>query len=71
MGLPVTNPERTIVDAFEAASQPDQFVMATRQALQRGMTTPRRLRAAAAFRSPRAAAFVEHAIETTSASGCS
>jgi predicted transcriptional regulator of viral defense system len=62
MGLPVTKPERTIIDAFEAASQPDQLEMATRQALEQALTTPRRLRAAAAARSPRARAFVERAI---------
>jgi predicted transcriptional regulator of viral defense system len=63
MGLPVTRPERTIIDAFEAGSQPDQLEMAVRQALAEVLTTPRRLRAAAARRSPRARAFVERAVE--------
>jgi predicted transcriptional regulator of viral defense system len=51
-GLPTTSVERTILDALEAGTQPEQIEMAVRQAVDRVLTTPRRLRAAAA---PRAA----------------
>ncbi len=52
-GVPVTSPERSIVDALEAGTQPDQIELAVTQALERGLTTPSRLRAAAASRSAR------------------
>jgi len=65
-GLPVTNPERTIVDAIKDGTQPEQVEMAIRQALERGMTTPRRLRAAASSSSERARRFVEASIEGAS-----
>jgi len=58
-GLPVTSPERTIVDALKGGTQPEQIEMAIRQALEREMTTPRRLRAAATSSSGRARRFVE------------
>lgn len=58
-GLPVTSPERTIVDALETGAQPEQVELAVRQALDRGLTTPRRLRAAAATRPARVRQFVE------------
>ena len=46
-GVPVTSPERTIVDCLESGVQPDQVRLAIRQALDRGLTTPRRLAHAA------------------------
>ncbi len=46
-GMPVTSPERTIVDCLESGVQPDQVRLAIRQALDRGLTTPRRLAHAA------------------------
>jgi predicted transcriptional regulator of viral defense system len=49
-GLPTTSPERTILDALEAGTQPEQIEMAVRQAVERALTTPKRLRAAAASR---------------------
>lgn len=58
-GLPVTSPERTIVDAVKSGVQLEQVEMAIHQALERGMTTPRRLRAAASSSSERARKFVE------------
>lgn len=64
-GLPVTSPERTIVDALRG-TQPEQVEMAIHQALERGMTTPRRLRAAASSSSERARRFVEASIEGAS-----
>jgi predicted transcriptional regulator of viral defense system len=62
-GLPVTNPERTIVDALETGAQPEQIEMAIRQALERGLTTPRRLRAAASSRSARVRKFIERSLD--------
>jgi predicted transcriptional regulator of viral defense system len=50
-GVPVTSPERTIVDALESGTQPEQVEMAVVQALDRGLTTPKRLERAAEGRS--------------------
>jgi predicted transcriptional regulator of viral defense system len=65
-GLPVTSPERTIVDTAKSGVQPEQVEMAIHQALERGMTTPRRLRAAASSRSGRVSKVVEAGIEEVS-----
>jgi predicted transcriptional regulator of viral defense system len=62
-GLPVTSPERTVVDALEAGAQPEQVEMAVRQALERGLTTPRRLQAAASTRSARVRKFIERRLD--------
>jgi predicted transcriptional regulator of viral defense system len=62
-GVPVTTPERTIVDALDAGTQLEQIELAVRQALERGLTTPRRLRAAAAPRSARVQHFIERALD--------
>jgi predicted transcriptional regulator of viral defense system len=62
-GLPVTNPERSIIDSLDAGAQPEQIEMAVRQALDRGVTTPHRLRTAALSRSERVRKFIEHALE--------
>jgi predicted transcriptional regulator of viral defense system len=66
-GLPVTRPERTIVDSLAAGTQPEQIQMAIRQALDRGVTTPRRLRTAASRSSVRVAKFIERSLEEASA----
>jgi predicted transcriptional regulator of viral defense system len=58
-GVLATTPERTIVDSLEAGTQPEQIELAIQQALERGLTTPRRLRAAAADRSNRVRTFVD------------
>lgn len=58
-GVPTTVPERSIVDCLQAGTQPEQVALAVRQALERGLTTPRRLRAATAGRSDRVRGFVE------------
>jgi predicted transcriptional regulator of viral defense system len=58
-GLPVTAPERTIVDVLEAGAQPEQVEMAINQALERGLTTPQRLGEAASGRSTRVRKFIE------------
>lgn len=50
-GLPVTSVERTVVDMLAAGERSEQIEMAVRQALERGSTTPRRLRSAGKTRS--------------------
>lgn len=66
-GLPVTNPERSIVDALEAGAQPEQVELAVRQALRRALTTPKRLRAVAATRSERVRRFIERSLKEAKA----
>ena len=58
-GLRTTSPERTILDVLEAGTQLEQVVMAVRQAVERALTTPKRLRTAAAER----ASTVQTAVE--------
>jgi predicted transcriptional regulator of viral defense system len=62
-GLPVTSPERTIVDSLETGVQPEQVEMAIGQALERGLTTQRRLTEAASARSVRVRKFIERRLE--------
>lgn len=66
-GLPVTDPARSIVDSLEAGAQPEQIELAVRQALERGLTTPRRLRGTAASRSERVRKFIERDLEKAAA----
>jgi predicted transcriptional regulator of viral defense system len=66
-GLPVTDPARSIVDSLETGAQPEQIEMAIRQALDRGLTTPRRLRAAASSRSERVRHFIERDLQEVDA----
>ncbi len=66
-GVPTTSPERSIVDSLEAGTQPDQVELAIHQALERGLTTPRRLRAAVADRASWARRFIERALPETTA----
>lgn len=61
-GLPTTTPARSIVDSLQAGSQPEQVELVAQQALQRGLVTPRRLRAAADDRSDRIRRFVEQVL---------
>ena len=61
-GVEATGPERAIVDCIEAGTQPEQVELAIRQALQRGLTTPRRLADVASTRSARARDRVEATI---------
>ncbi len=70
-GLPTTSPERTILDALEAGTQPEQIEMAVGQALERELTTPSRLRAAAQGRPSRARSLIERLLADigTTASG--
>jgi len=58
-GVVATSPERAIIDALEAGTQLEQIELAVRQALERGLTTPRRLRAAAASRPSRVRTFID------------
>jgi hypothetical protein len=66
-GLPVIDPARSIVDALEAGAQPEQIELAIRQALDRGLTTPRRLAATAASRSERVRSFIERDLQKVTA----
>jgi hypothetical protein len=61
-GVVATTPERTIVDSVEAGAQPEQIELAVQQALERGMTTPGRLRAAAAGRPRRVQQFIDRVL---------
>ena len=60
-GVPVTSPERAIVDSLASGSQPEQIEMAIREALRRGLTTQRRLEAAASGSSRRVRSMIEQA----------
>ncbi len=62
-GVLATSPERTIIDSLEAGTQLEQIELAVRQALERSLTTPRRLRAAAARRPSRVRAFIERVLQ--------
>jgi predicted transcriptional regulator of viral defense system len=62
-GLAVTNSERSIVDALEAGTQLEQIETAVHQALDGGLTTPRRLRTAASSRSERVRKFIDRTLE--------
>jgi len=61
-GVPVTSPERTLVDALEDGSPPEQIELAVRQAVDRGLTTPRRLREMVKGRSARTRLIIESAV---------
>lgn len=65
MGMPVTSPERTIVDSLQAGTQPEQIELALHQALDRGLTTPKRMRAALTARPTRVRGLIEDALATT------
>jgi predicted transcriptional regulator of viral defense system len=62
-GLPVTSPARSIVDAAEAGTAPEQAVEAARQAIERGLATPGQLRAAASDRGVRVRRLIERALD--------
>ena len=62
-GVIATSPERSIVDSLEAGTQPEQIELAVQQALERRLTTPRRLRAAASNRSKRVRAFIDRLLQ--------
>jgi len=66
-GLPVTSPERTIVDSLEAGTQLEQVELATRQGLNRALTTAPRLREATSERSARARSFIDQILNEAQA----
>lgn len=66
-GIPVTTPERSIVDALTAGTQPEQVELAIRQAIERGLTTPRRLQRAAADRSERVRKLIDRLVQDAAA----
>jgi len=61
-GIRLTAPTRTILDAAEAGTGPEQIELAVQQAVERGATTPSRLREQAGGRSTRVRALVDRAI---------
>lgn len=61
-GVAVTSPESSIVDSYEDGEQPEQVELAIGQALDRGLTTQRRLQAAIAGRPTRVREFVDEII---------
>lgn len=66
-GVLATSPERTIIDSLEAGTQPEQIELAVQQALERGLTTPRRLRIAAAGRPERVRIFIDRLLRHSAA----
>jgi predicted transcriptional regulator of viral defense system len=64
-GVRLTSPERTIVDAAEWGTGPEQIEMAIQEAISRGLTTQRRLRQAATSKSHRVERLVLGALELT------
>ncbi len=66
-GFLVTAPARSIVDAAEWGTAPEQIEASVHQALDRGLTTTSELRAAMAGRGPRVKRMIEGAIERQAA----
>jgi predicted transcriptional regulator of viral defense system len=64
-GVRVTAPARTIADVAESGSAPEQVVVATRQAIARGLTTADGLRSAARGRGMRVERLVARGVATT------
>jgi len=62
-GLPVTSPARSIADAAEAGTAPEQAVEAARQAIERGLATPGQLQATASDRGVRVRRLIERALD--------
>lgn len=61
-GVRITTPERTIVDVAESGAAPEQVIEAARQAIDRGLTTPARLREEARSRGRRVSSLIERAL---------
>ena len=66
-GMVVTSATRTILDAAEAGTAPDQIELAVRQAVERGLTAPDHLQRGAAERGRRVATLVDGALRRLSA----
>jgi len=62
-GIRITSPIRTIVDVAEAGTSVEHVERSVAEAIQAGMTSARRLQAAAASRSQRVQRVIEQAIE--------
>lgn len=62
-GIEVTSPTRTIMDTAAHGTSPEHIEVAVRQALERGITTRRRLREAASTRNKRVQDVIEQAID--------
>jgi predicted transcriptional regulator of viral defense system len=62
-GIRVTAPVRTILDAAEAGTRPEQVQMAIREAVRRALLLPDQLRAAARQRPQRVRALVEDTLD--------
>jgi predicted transcriptional regulator of viral defense system len=65
-GMRVTAPLRTILDAAQSGTQPDQIERAVVEAVLRGLVLPQRLRAAAEARGRRVAAQIARALDQAS-----
>jgi len=61
-GMVVTSATRSILDAAEAGTSPEQIEMAVQQAVERGLATAGQLRQDAAERGRRVAALIEEAL---------
>jgi predicted transcriptional regulator of viral defense system len=66
-GIRVTSPERSILDAASAGTQPEQIEMAVRQALRQGLVTATGLRERSRSRGRRVAQLIGNAIDETHA----
>jgi predicted transcriptional regulator of viral defense system len=67
-GMSVTSETRSIVDAAETGTGPEQIEMAVYQALRRGVTTGEELSAATRGRSKRTQQLIERAVEIAQSS---
>src|SRR5690242_21231255 len=65
-GMVITSATRTILDAAEAGTAPDQVELAVVQAVERGLAAPDQLRRDAAARGRRVAALVDGALSKVS-----
>lgn len=66
-GMRVTSVERTIVDAADSGTGPEQIEMAVRQALHRGLTSRKRLAQVVSNRSRRVQELINRAMEQSPA----
>lgn len=62
-GIRVTSAARSIVDAADAGTAPEQIVAATAEAIQRGLTTKRKLLSLAHGRGARVERLIRHGLE--------
>ncbi|MGH2693527.1 MAG: type IV toxin-antitoxin system AbiEi family antitoxin domain-containing protein [Actinomycetota bacterium] len=67
-GIPVTSPARSIVDAAEAGTAPEQVVRAAHQAIEQGLTSPAPLGAATRGHSSRVDRLIQRALNDVATS---